>query len=449
MLKADHRLPPAATEPFWRPERKAWAVILLAFALFCIFISTAMYTGYRVATAPQTRSVTAQVVQPDAAFLQRSGMLRSEILEDNSQLAVGDKIFTTSATGPAGVAARLRVGRANVALWPATTILVEQGSHGEARLRLEAGQALIDLPEEGESLFVTAAALPQEVELTAPGRYRVRELSDKSTITALAERHLVPGIEVAAGQGRARMGEHVVEAGSRLVTSGTARLEPNHWSLVRDGDFSAYTVDEYRATLYPAAEGSRSKTWIVTREAQSQGANAQSGFFYLRQDCNPSEPKREACHNYVRLARLGGNDKDSTTSIAQEIGADVAAYQRVVLEADVRIDYQSLSKGGADGSECPLFARVNYANAKGENHTQWFCFWAFDHGTGETSAQPYIRSTRIAPKAWYHFKVDLRETNPDLRTIQQLIFYSNGHDYDARIADVSLWAEGLADTLQP
>ena len=151
----------------------------------------------------------------------------------------------------------------------------------------------------------------------------------------------------------------------------------------------------------------------------------------------------------MRLARLGGNEKDATTGVNQDIGADVAAYRSVILEADVRIDYQSLSKGGANGTECPLFARVLYANSKQTGLQQNFCFWAFDNGSGEISAEPYIHSQRIEPKTWHHFNQDLRALIPDLRVIEQLSFYSNGHDYDASVADVSLWAEGLIDVRQP
>src|SRR3712207_8478301 len=58
---------------------------------------------------------------------------------------------------------------------------------------------------------------------------------------------------------------------------------------------------------------------------------------------------------------------------------------------------------------------------------------------------PYTTLFR-SPKTWYHFSTDLRERIPDLRVIEQLIFYSNGHDYDASIADVSLWARSEEHT---
>ena len=447
MLKAD-RLPPATGERFWRPERKAWAILLSAFALFCMLAWTTASMAYQLAVTPKTRTITARVVQPDAAFVQRAGRVREERLVDGSPLSVGDRVFT-SQNGPAGIAARLHAGGGTVALWPSTSMLVEQRDQGVLRLKLEEGQALIDLPRAGPSLFVSAGSLAQEVEMQAPGRYRIRGLSDKAITTARAERHLAPGFEVATDRGLARMGEVAIRTNERFLASGSAHMEVNRWSLLRDGDFRAYTEDEYRATLHDQPDVRRSDTWILSQQAQSEGAFSKNGFFYLLRECDPPDQEQSKCRNVVRLARLGGNEKDSTTGINQDISADVAAYRSVTLAADVRIDYQKLSKGGADGSECPLFARVDYANGKQAGLEQYFCFWAKDDGSGAISKLPYILSQRIEPKAWHHFSQDLRALIPDLRVIEQVIFYSNGHDYDASVANVSLQAEGLTDVLQP
>ncbi len=446
MLKTEH-IPPTTGETFWRPERKAWAVLLGAFAVFCGLVATMVYGGYQVLAAPQTRTVTVQVTQPNSVTLQRSGMTRSEMLEQSSKLGVGDRVSTVD--GPAGVAASLRVGDAYVALWPLTTILVEQDDQKSPRLRLEGGQAVINVPRDGRSLFVTGASLTQQVELTAPGRYRIRELAHDNPVTAIAEHVLPAGLEIAVDQGAAHLGEALIPVGSRLLTGGTARLERTPWSLVRDGDFSSFTLDQYRATLYDSPTTTKSNTWFVTRQGIAQGAKATSGLFFLSPECAQDRAEPAACRNVVRLARLGGNDKDSTTGIVQDVAADVSAYRSVTLEADVRVDFQSLGKGGADGSECPLFAQVDYATAISPSQSQWFCFWAFAHNSGEISDLPYISSTQIAPKAWHHFAVNLREIIPDIRVVHRLIFYSNGHDYDTGIADVSLWAEGLVDPLRP
>ncbi len=444
MLKAD-RIPPTTATPFWRPERKAWAILLAAFIIFCMLASTTGYAIYRAAADPRAPSITARVVHPDVSYLQRAGLRREEMLVDGSQLAVGDRV-RISPMGPPGIATRLQIDDAVVALWPASALEVEQRDRGTLRLRLQSGQAVMELPSGARTLFVAADPLAQDLELAAPGRYRIRMLATEGMTTARSEHNLAPGVEVATDQGVARMGEVAVEPGNRLVGHGTWRKENNRWELVRDGDFQAFSADEYRATLQMQTDAKRSDTWIVTQQPQSEGALSRNGLFYLLEECGVQGRGPDECRNVVRLARLGGNEKDSITAVAQAVNADVAAYEQVILEADVRVDEQSLSKGGADGSECPLFVRIDYANATQTGLQQYFCFWAFDRGSGEISSLPYIRSQWIAPKIWYHFQVDLHSQIPDLRAIEQVVFYSNGHDYDASVADVSLRAEGITTT---
>lgn len=443
MLEAK-KVPPNTADSFWRPERKAWAVMLSAFAVFCLIGSFVLTSFYRFAFESKPWTLATQVVQPDAAALLRSGFTRAEMLVDGSNLHVGDEI-RVSATMRAGIAVRLLTDGAVIGLWPATNVLVEQNAGGNLRLRVESGQAVIELPKEGRSLFVTGQHLAQEFELTAPGRYRIRELDDMSTITARAEYSAIPSIEVATDSGLARMGDVAIGPGRRVLGSASWQQLDNQWELVRDGSFQMFSEDDYRATLSKRTDIPKSDTWSVTQQAQSVGVDPKNGLFHLLKKCD----EQNNCRNIVRLARLGGNDKDSITAIKQDIDADVASYQSVRLDADVRIDQQSLSKGGADGSECPLFARVVYTNNSQTNLEQNFCFWAIDRGSGAISNQPYILSQQIPPNTWYHFSTDLRTVIPDLRLVQRVVFYSNGHDYDASIADISMRASGLIPALQP
>ncbi|HSH82994.1 MAG TPA: hypothetical protein VLA19_31050 [Herpetosiphonaceae bacterium] len=442
MLEADRGT--AVVPGFWRPERKAWAILLGAFVIFCALASVVTYTGYRYAAASDLPMMVARTVQPHVVFRQPAGFVRREILDENGPIGPGDRVIV-SPEGPSGIGARLLLRNAAVALWPGTSVLVEEGPYDSLRVSLEEGQIVLDVRGNGPSLFVASASLPQEVELTAPGRYRLRKFTQDQTTTALSEQGLAPRVELAADAGLARMGETGVEAGARLITGAGSQPERNHWTLLRDGDFTAFSADEYRATLRTETDVPKASTWSVTQQPLAEGAVWQSGLFFLREECNSRPGDAARCRNIARLARLGGNQKDSITGIAQEIAADVTAYDKVMLEADVRIDYQSLSKGGADGSECPLFAQVLYTNERSRDLQLDFCFWAFDYGSGNISVQPWIVSQRIQPQTWYPFRADLRALIPDLREVQRVTFFANGHDYDASVADVSLWAQGLAE----
>lgn len=441
MLNTDH-VPP--TTSFWNPERKAWTVMLLAFAIFCGMAWTTTKVLYRYAFLPEQRLVRATVVQPDDVFVQRADRVQSVRLGDGGQINMGDRITTSVSAWP-GIVARLQFDQGTVALWPATNVRIETRDRESLRLLLEEGQVLIDLQRQDQPLYFTTKMLAQEIKLAAPGRYRLRLLSPSAKTTAAAERSLVPGVELVTDSGTASIGETSVAPGERLVMGNGNKIFTDGWDLLRDGNFDQFNSTEYLATLQPQADLKRANTWTITQQPQSTGAFWRNGLFYLMDDC-VTTPR---CRRYARLARLGGNEKGSITAIAQGVSADVSSYRTVTLQADVRIDYQSVSKGGAVGSECPLFARVDYASDVRTNGSLFFCFWAFDYGNGNISSEPYIITTQIQPKTWQRFTADLNTLIPDLRTIEQVVFYSNGHDYDASVASISLQAEGLAEARLP
>lgn len=446
MLEAEH-FPPASARRVSTTERKAWGILFSAFMIFCLLASATAYGGYHMLTAPAAPTVTVQNVATVPSSIMRAGSTRKEVLTKSDTLAVGDRIIVDSA--PAGIGARLHTGGATIGLWPESAMLVDE-SDGRIRLRLESGQALIELTEPRTSLRLAVTALPPEIELTGPGLYRLRWLSDKGSLTAVAERSLAPGFELTTDQGTARIGEISVPSGQRYIVDGTTRTDQARWPLLRDGDFSAFSLEEYLATLGGGTERRAAETWRLSRLALAEGAKAKSGLFFLNKACETSVAGDKNCRNVMRFARLGGNEKDSHTGMTQEINADVTSYQHVTLSSEIRVDFQSLSKGGADGTECPLLVRIDYSNKTGGTSQKVFCFWAFDDGsTGTTSLLPWIKTTQISQKTWYHFSVDLNKEIPDLQGIQQVTFYSNGHDYDASIAHVSLVAQGLTSVIQP
>ena len=65
----------------------------------------------------------------------------------------------------------------------------------------------------------------------------------------------------------------------------------------------------------------------------------------------------------------------------QVIDQDVADYQALRLQLTFRILSQSLGVCGVQGSECPLFLRINYTDENGIRRTWQHGFYA----TGEIS----------------------------------------------------------------
>lgn len=444
MLKADHQ---QAERTFWSPARKAWAVLLTAFAIFCLLSATTVVAVGRWLRMAELPHLTTALAQPVTVLIQRAGMVMPVEMQPSDELRAGDQLIVNNA-GP-GVAATTQLVPGELAVWAKTSIEVLSFVPNETlRLGLVRGQALITLPSGGRAVEITAPKV--SVALTAPGLYRVRRLSAESLTTAASEYSSAPALEIAVEQGEALIGaDHIGPGERRLVAAQTAAL-PNEWPLIRDSDFRAFSDTEYNNTQIVAELPGQRKadTWGVSL-APSAGPKWRTGQFHLEQDCQPATAAavEPPCRSVARFVRLGGNEQSSITAISQAVSADVVSYRQVLLNADVRIKSQSLSKGGVLGTECPVMIRVWYANTESTNLEVDFCFWAVDdpNQKGVISNNPWIKSTQINLQSWQHFSVDLKREIPNLMTIDKVQVDANGHDYETNVADVRLDGVGLAD----
>jgi hypothetical protein len=131
-----------------------------------------------------------------------------------------------------------------------------------------------------------------------------------------------------------------------------------------------------------------------------------------------------------------------------EAWRDVQQYDYLALRATFYIAHQSLSACGFRGSECPLMLRVEYVTDSGEQRELIYGFYAyFDPQSPwpkqcDTCSQPHIL---VKMQSWYTFQTDNilailpQEDHP--AAITSLRFYASGHEYDLRVAEISLLAQ--------
>lgn len=439
-----------------RMQRLAWLVLLSAFTIFCLIVTTGGLAAYRWWTRPTPGPITVELEQPLAVQVQPAGMVQLELLQ-SGRLHTGDRLIVSAEATP-GRAAVLRFADAALAVWPGTTLEVgafgaqwNDPSGANARFNLEAGQIVVELQGQRTRLqvHIGGGLGGAPVVLESPGRYLIRILDPDSPTTALAERHLGRGLEVATDYGTALVGTTEVQRGMRLVEIGERGVPEQvpartRWSLIRDGTFQQLVETE----LGHATNGEL--VWRRTSEQVVEGEE-RSGQVQPTQACLDPIARTDCEEPYVRLVRKGGNTRGYVTAIAQSIDADVAAYRSVTLAARINIVSHSLSKAGMSGTECPLLIRVTYTNHVAQNVQKDFCFWAFEypdqHGT--VSTLPYIETQRIPAGVWYPFTVDLKRDLPQLAEIREISFQANGHDYESLISDVQLFAEGLEPVVAP
>ncbi|WP_026370690.1 hypothetical protein [Kallotenue papyrolyticum] len=439
-----------------RVQRLAWLVLLTSFMIFCLITTAGGVLVYRWWASPAPAPIMVELQQPLAVQVQPAGMVQLELLQ-GGRLHPGDRLIVSEEATP-GRAAVLRFADAALAVWPGTTLDVgtfgaqwNDPSGANARFTLESGQIVVELQGERTRLQVDIGGGlgGPPVVLESPGRYLLRILDEKSPTTALAERRLGRGLEVATDVGTARVGDTDVQRGMRLVEIG-ARGVPQQvpartrWSLIRDGTFQQLVESELGHVA------NAELVWRRTSEQVVEGEE-RSGQVQPTQACLDPIRRTDCEAPYVRLVRKGGNTRGYVTAIAQTVDADVAAYRSVTLAARINIVSHSLSKAGLSGTECPLLIRVTYTNHVAQNVQKDFCFWAFEypdqHGT--ISTLPYIETRRIPPGVWYPFTVDLKRDLPQLAEIREISFQANGHDYESLISDVQLYAEGLEPVVAP
>jgi hypothetical protein len=432
-----------------RPERVAWAIMLSAFAIFCLLTLVGGMLAYRWLNQPPVGVLRAEVQQTLAAQVQPAGLVRQVRLETGAELNPGDRIEVSQEAAP-GPATTLRFGSAAIQLWAGANVQI--GPFGRqwndpttARLQLQSGQMLIEIARDDQRIEVRVGQNAQPIVLEGSGRYRVRIIEKTSPTTALAEQSDTRAVEIATERGRASIGEVTVGPGQRLteaLNKQTPRL--TQWELLRDGNFQQlvnWVYDQANSPMPP---------WSYNVQSTAEGA-ARTGQIRATQDCVDPIARTDCKEPYVRLVRMGGNDKGFSTAIAQQINADVSSYRQVRLRAKVKVVSQSLSKAGESGTECPLLIRVNYTNDVGQFLQKDYCFWAFEYPgmNGVVSQQPHISTQQLTPNAWYDFDIDLKQQIDHLVKIHEISFQANGHDYESQVGDVHLTAEGLAEIPMP
>jgi hypothetical protein len=164
----------------------------------------------------------------------------------------------------------------------------------------------------------------------------------------------------------------------------------------------------------------------------------------------------------LRLLRGDGAISHGETRCLQSLGTgmgglDVSGYNSVSIRATFRIESQTLSACGIDGSECPLMLRMDYIPAGGGDAVSWFHgFYAFvdpNRLFPQSCLSCNEQHERVTPDTWYTyeshnlFEIFAPEAQP--KSILNLRFYASGHQYDVYVNEVMLLADDMPVTEIP
>lgn len=158
----------------------------------------------------------------------------------------------------------------------------------------------------------------------------------------------------------------------------------------------------------------------------------------------------------LRLVRNNNASTHGETRCLQPLldeQANVGDYNYLEFTTTFLISYQSLSRCGIKGSECPLMLRLTYLDTSGVER-EWFqgFYYAIDQQNDYplrclSCTQDHLQ---IQSSVWYTFETGnlLNIIPPDSRPVRitQVEFYASGHQYDVFVSEVALYA-GLVEAI--
>lgn len=425
---------------FVHPERIAWGVLLVSFAIFCtICVVTGLGVHYFLfgSTVPLNASIqvgtgTAIITGTDAS--QRPVQGEVEILNGSRISTDSQSQATLSYTDPYLEDALL----ASMTVRSNTAFLLRdaarprfdwtQSSH-IITLRDFSGEIEINILQNSVQKVLRVdiwTSTGHLIRLDGSGRYRidaadgrVRVINQSGTATM-----------VSASQEYSRS----IPAGQQgVLFSETAEIQllPAYTDLLRNSTFTE-TVEtrplvggiQKIPVSWACGNGSRNEppgTWLL----DTLGGRA---VMHLTRGDDAIS------HGETRCQQLFLNETGNLTG-----------YNYLALRATFMIRWHSLSGCGIDASECPIMLRLDYVDTQGQAQIWRQGFYTqFDPFLGyPLLCNSCIREhRRIYPNAWYTFESDNLFTvlpeNVRPQSIISVTFYASGHQWDVYIGEMSL-----------
>lgn len=462
-------LPRAAAQR--RTLRLAWLTLLFFFALFAGLVTWAALTVrqvYRTATVP--REATLVVRGPAESIAWRPGnRIVYQGASDGQALAEGDSVRVASSAGYGQLSSIRLFDESQLDLWAGTdvalaTLRTSRWHSGtlDVAIRQQSGYVRYDIKPDagytrarywvrlGDASVALAPGGSYSIELLAPKRAVLRPDGGNALAADVAVRSgsaIVYGASGVTVELRSR--ERVV-----IDPAGLPGLAvPARWELVRDGGFSQFSEEEYNNTTRaddPTLP--RATTWRVYSGPDLP--EEQRGYFRLSPTCRPQVAEGSCNADERRIAawfyRPGNQTSGFTTGIKQEFGpngegVDISEYRSLQFSLWARILYQSLNDVGDRGTECPVMIRMvaKRTSPADPEEERVVCVYSDSDDQPPVVTQPGVTYIRVERANWAQISFDLRDEPwlPDFRLLRSIEIYANGHDYDSRVAEVSLVGE--------
>ncbi len=448
----------------------AWATLLSFFLLFLGLVSwaaLALYDVYQTATRPEGGTLIVRGPVEWVAWRPVDRNLYQAATNDQT-LAEGDAIRTATSAGYGQVASISLFEQSQLDLWAGaevafetlqtsrwhsgTLVIATRQRAGYVRYDIKANQPYSHVSftvRVGDAVVRLAPGGSYSLDLRQPGRV-VERLDGGNALEAdVAVRTgsaVVVGANGATVEIRERQRVLIDPAGLPGLTV------PARWDLIHDGGFSQYSELEYNNTTLKDPTIVQSQYWKVYSGPDLPAENR--GFFGLVGICRPpivaaSCPMANR-RTAAMFSRGSGQTSSFTVGIKQELGSDgagidISEYRSLKFTLWARVLRQSLKDAGDRGSECPVTIRlVAKRNSPADPEEQRdVCVYVDADKTPPTVTEAGITYNSVNAAEWTEVSFDLRAAQwlPDYRYLRRIQIFAQGHDYESRVAEVSLVGE--------
>jgi hypothetical protein len=418
--------------PSFDPQRRAWGVLLLSFATFCVIcvVAGVSISYFLFQSTVSLESVLrvgrgTGVVSGQAVYSERALILGDTLSTDGQSQAT---IFFSDAQGDNRLIAM-------VTLKGGTEISFRR----TLRPRYDWGSSSYGIELErlsGEIDVFVMPFLQRDVRLTI--RTIAGDLIDIQS----------------SGQYRISVTENQVRVEN---VDGSASLIPANQNVGRSIPANNQGIVDYIGDAATVLTSPAKVNLITSSIFEEEDVIAQSWVCSNREDTPPSGRyflERANGRMVMRMLRADGATSNGETRCLNsfgQYGLDVAEYTYLELRVMFSIQFQSLDVCGTQGSECPLMLRIDYRDQQGASR-QWIHGF-YSRPNPQLNYPLYCLSCTqehelVNARTWYIYDTGnlLNLFAPGERPISivNVQFYVSGHQYDVLVSDVALLA-GSAD----
>jgi hypothetical protein len=425
------------------PQRRAWGIMLIAFAAFCsICLVSGIGIIYYLFQSSLPLDATMEVSRGSA------GILGQESIRSSGSVSNNDKL----STDPISQA----------------TLLLSDSLNGK--------QLVVSITLRGNTSFTVLHTARPRFQWTS-GQYAVELQDFKGEISVFAPKTLAHELNLSiltpvgdliylrsGGQYTLRASDSRVQV---INQDGEVILKPSNVDVGKSIPANSQGVISYASNPQEVAISQAYTNLLsdhIFQDDLQSASNLGSTGLRFNNDwfCNDnSDPRGKAISDIVdgltvlRMVRDGDATSHGETFCLRSWSGDglnVESFKYLSLRTTFRINYQSLSTCGQDGSECPLMLRVDYRDINRKLRTWIHGFYAIVDPNRNFPLQCNSclqAHEQVNDNAWFTYDsgnlLNLL-TSPDQLADQVPVslidvrLYSSGHQYDVDISDIAMIA---------